>query len=265
MDDVAASKNLWSLERSMGMLHGGTLAAHVDVSQPNVGLRDLKLKGHGIAGRWFCVSRESDSLPWPAPPIHDESSWPLAVADTYVRGADLVASYLSVRDWPYSPQIYWRAGPLDAVESVLGSLSLLVSVQTHLLETHPRIVVDSIVHAPDAFRLTANVGKSTYSTSDERECDIQAAAGVHCVVRRFTGAPLSYAEFMPASDFQSVRTQRDDEGNCRVQWELFAEFLEKGVIRRARVHGAFLRRENDKETAAACCEAIERDSLPLTT
>jgi hypothetical protein len=62
-----------------------------------------------------------------------------------------------------------------------------------------------------------------------------------------------------------VRAWKGSEGNYGVQWQLFSEFLEKGVIRRARVHGAFLRREGDVETAAACCDALERESLPLTT
>jgi hypothetical protein len=70
---------------------------------------------------------------------------------------------------------------------------------------------------------------------------------------------------MPASDFQSLRIQSDDACNSSARWTLFAEFLEKGVIRRARLHSAFLSRENDLHFAAACCDAIQRDSLPLTT
>ena len=39
---------------------------------------------------------------------------------------------------------------------------------------------------------------------------------------------------------------------------MFADFLEKGVIRRARVHAAVLPRENDVELAIECCRAIEQ-------
>jgi hypothetical protein len=49
------------------------------------------------------------------------------------------------------------------------------------------------------------------------------------------------------------------------EWRLFAEFLEKGVIRRARIHGAIVPRDNDVEIAAACCKAIDGLELPLTT
>jgi hypothetical protein len=46
---------------------------------------------------------------------------------------------------------------------------------------------------------------------------------------------------------------------------MFSEFLEKGVIRKARVHSAFIERAKDIQIAAACCETIERSALPLTT
>jgi hypothetical protein len=178
---------------------------------------------------------------------------------------DLVAGYKPSEEWPYSPQIYWRAGTLDSVAGVVGSLSLLISVQTHLLDTFPRIVVDSTMWAEDVLHLAANGGSCGKPMPAGSELEIQASAGVSCILRRLAGESLSYAEFMPASDFRAAQVWQGDDGNCRVRWHLFAEFLEKGVIWRARVHGAFLRRENDIEVAAACCEAIERESLPLTT
>ncbi len=48
------------------------------------------------------------------------------------------------------------------------------------------------------------------------------------------------------------------------KWELFADFLEKGVIRRARVYGVLLPREDDIELALECCAAVQQIPLPLT-
>ncbi len=53
-------------------------------------------------------------------------------------------------------------------------------------------------------------------------------------------------------------------GAIQSQWELFAEFLEKGVIRRARLQSLFVPRENDVQLVAECCQAIEHRPLPLT-
>jgi hypothetical protein len=69
---------------------------------------------------------------------------------------------------------------------------------------------------------------------------------------------------MPAGDFHDVRLRQTPRGSA-LEWRLFGEFLEKGVIRRARLHAAVLPRENDIETAAACCAAIDSLELPLTT
>jgi hypothetical protein len=255
MNYAAAQECSWALERTSGALRGGTLAGCVDVSHPDLGLRNVQLGERHLTGHFFCVHRDAVG----------SKDWPLSVAEAYVRGTDLVASYQPSADWPYSPQIYWRANAIDSFEGVLGSLSLLVSVQTHLLDTHPKIVVTSQLAAKEVLHVTPDGGKCVKADSIARDCTIQPAMGICCLVHRLTGTPISYAEFMPASDYQSLQVRNDDNGNWNVQWTLFAEFLEKGVIRRARLHGAFLRRENDLDLAAACCEAIERDSLPLTT
>jgi hypothetical protein len=84
-----------------------------------------------------------------------------------------------------------------------------------------------------------------------------------CVLARFRDVPLSYVEIMPAGDFQAVRASSGADGST-LEWRLFAEFLEKGVIRRARLHAAIVPRESDINVAAACCAAIDKLELPLT-
>jgi hypothetical protein len=76
--------------------------------------------------------------------------------------------------------------------------------------------------------------------------------------------PLSYVEIMPAGDFHALRLRNEGNG-AAFEWRLFDEFLEKGVIRRARVHAAIVPRESDIEIATACCNAIDGLELPLTT
>jgi hypothetical protein len=75
----------------------------------------------------------------------------------------------------------------------------------------------------------------------------------------------SYAEIMPRSDYKNLRVVRETEGTWRTGWELFADFLEKGVICRARLYGVFLPRANDRELAVAYFDAITKRPLPLTT
>lgn len=264
MDDIAMERSGWELMRSVGVLKGGVIGGRVDVTRPELGVRDLHVEGSRLDGQWFCVRRDAATMS-PGAATTEERDWPLPVADAYIRGGDLVASYEAITDWPYAPQIYWRAGQLDCVAGVVGSLSLLVSVQTDLLDTCPRIVVESVNRAQQAVLLTVGGGERTESVTIGGELNVRASAGVCCVLRRLAGQSLSYAEFVPASDFRTAQAGRCENGNCRAEWRMFAEFLEKGVIRRARLHGAFLRGENDLDVAVACCRAIERESLPLTT
>jgi hypothetical protein len=160
--------------------------------------------------------------------------------------------------------LYWRANSLCAVDGVLASVSLLVSVQTHLLDTVPQIGVESRLPCDETLLVSMSGGARPKATSIDPSQTIRPTNEDCCIVSRVKGLPLSYVEIMPAVDFHAVRLRPEGNG-VAIEWRLFAEFLEKGVIRRARVHSAFLPRENDIEIAAACCNAIDGLELPLTT
>jgi hypothetical protein len=81
---------------------------------------------------------------------------------------------------------------------------------------------------------------------------------------RLPGGELSYAEIVPASDFRRLRVERFDH-SIGAQWEMFSEFLEKGVIRRARLQAMFVPRADDVQIVAESCQSIALRPLPLTT
>ena len=254
---MTLNDNAWTLHAGVGVLRVGALCGRVDVSHPELGVHDARLSGRTLADRLLCVCRAADAAGESKP------GWPLPIADAYVRGNDLVASYQPTNDWPYSPQIYWRANTLASIDGVIGSLSLLVSVQTNLLDTWPRIGVGSRLACNEALYVPPSREKNARAESLTRDRTIDPSAGDCCIVRRLAELPLSYVEIMPASDFRKLDVCREG-GGWRVRWEVFGEFLEKGVIRRARLQSAFLRREDDLQIATACCEAMEQSSLPLT-
>jgi hypothetical protein len=264
MDASVTAVQPWSFEHPIGELRQAMFSGRVDVSHPEIGLHDLELSGRKLAGRLLCVHRHADTVGSPAPDREAKPAWPLPIADAYVRAGDLVAGYLPSDGWPYAPQIYWRADTLEPIDGVIGSLSLLVSVQTHLLDTCPRIGIGSQLACTETLSVSAGEGKNIRAELLKSDAAIQTSTGACCIVRRLADVPISYAEIMPASDFRKVAVWRDD-GRWHVEWELFADFLEKGVIRRARLQSAFLPRADDVQLAAACCEAIEQRPLPLTT
>jgi hypothetical protein len=148
----------------------------------------------------------------------------------------------------------------------LGSLSVLVSLQTHLLDTWPRLSIDSLLEAEEAFFLTGCAGAFGNVKSIGRgEHRFQPTAQSCCVLRRLVGLPVSYAEIMPASDFRELTVRYISDGACQTSWELFADFLEKGVIRRARIRSVFLPQMDDVANAESLCREINEQRLPLTT
>lgn len=244
----------WSSRDDTAELIGGLLAGRIDTARPNAGLQCLALHHEKQPVGVLCIYRAD---------VANEKSWPLPVAESYVRGNDLIVSYQPSDDWPFSPQLYWRANSLAEVAGVLASMSLLVSVQTHLLDTAPQIAVTSALKCDELLLVSLDRRSEPVVHEIEPSKPI-TAAGDCCVVFRLREAPLSYIEIMPSGDFHDVRVRETPRGPA-LEWRLFAEFLEKGVIRRARLHAAVVARENDIENAAACCAAIHRLELPLTT
>jgi len=193
-----------------------------------------------------------------------DSGWPLALADAYTRGDDLVATYQPTNVWPYSPQLYWRIDSM-AVEEVRSSLSLWISVQTHLLDTWPTVYVGSQLASSEVIRLVPAGNLTIPCLSSDREQWLQPAGDYCCILCRLEDHPWTYVEMMPASDCRQFRVWHSDDGIGYTEWQLFGEFLEKGVIRRARVETLLVPRENDVALATACCAVLSRRPPPLAT
>jgi hypothetical protein len=190
--------------------------------------------------------------------------WPAKVVDIYTRGNDTVVTYAGNETWPFAPQIYWTFESNAIGGSVVHSLSIVVSIQTDRLDTHPKIVVRSSLPSEEVLRVSVAGDELLVDSHADGELQLDPLAAACCQLWRLPGDELSYAEIMPTSDFRRLSVERDDH-QAHSNWELFSEFLEKGVIRRARLQAMFLPREDDVQIAAECCQAIERRPLPLTT
>ena len=261
------SSGAWSFNKTRAELCCGSLVGQVDVSQPESGLNRLSISASRLSGHILAIRPANDV----APDVkqvdrltRDESR--LNVADSYVRGCDLVATYEPRNDWPYTTQIYWSAPVPETTDQLPGSLSLVVSLQTHLLDTWPSLSIDSLLETDEAFFLTDDAGAHSDVRSIGRgQHALRPTGKACCVLQRLVGVPVSYAEIMPASDFRELTVRYISDGACQTSWNLFADFLEKGVIRRARVQSVFVPRKDDIAIAEALCRSIDRQRLPLTT
>lgn len=249
----------WKLQNPGATLDCGKFGGQVNVTSPQLGVHELRLEAAPLAGHICGV--ECDASPDIA------AAWPAKFADAYVRGDDLVATFNASDGWPFAPQIYWRANTLASVNNVLGSISLQVSVSTHLLDTHPRISAVTRLPADEVLHIALSDDDHARTTplSARTEPVVHPEGNASCLLWRLVGGLLSYVEMAPASDFRKLSLEHDKDGTCKARWDLIQEFMEKGVIRRTRLDSAFLPRNRDAEIAADCCRRLAARPLPLTT
>lgn len=243
----------WTLADGVARLCAGELTARIDVAHPEFGLQDVRFHSLRIDGHLLNLSSGGAAAAWPA-----------RVADAYIRGHDLVTSYVGDASWQFAPQVYWSVVPQPDRGGVRAALAVVVSVQTDLLDTHPRIDVESCLPADDVL-LVSIIGDDLLVDSHvDGTQSIDPRASACGVVWRMKGAAVSYAELAPTTDFRELAVERSSQA-LGARWQLFSDFLEKGVIRRARMQSLVVPRENDVQLVAEQCQAVGRRPLPLTT
>src|SRR5437870_69563 len=100
----------WSLQDNVGRLSYGPLSGEVDTAKPFFGFRVPELyTDHGMFSLLGVIRSAQSLSPEDVKRNVENMWWPLPIAETYVRGNDLVATYRPIDNWPYSPQLYWCA------------------------------------------------------------------------------------------------------------------------------------------------------------
>ena len=255
----------WTLNHTLARLNSSCITACVDAAHPERGIQELSFDRCGIDGSILrlCRSKLGDNTRYDAGrPTYD---WPLVLSDVYVRDNDLVASYQPNDDWPYAPQVYWRADPFADIDWVPASLEVLVAIQTHLLDTRPAISIATSVLSEDRIWIAVSGEGQTEVTALGQTGPRLLGSTATCVIQRLPKLPLSYVEIVPTTDCCALAVVVKGRESLALEWRLFSDFLEKGVIRKARVFAAILPTANDIELAIECCAAIEQSPLPLTT
>ena len=146
-------------------------------------------------------------------------------------------------------QVYWRAGS-HAQQDAIAAIELLVSVQTSLLDSCPRLVARSELFVDEVLCID-DTGRA-----GNRQSPRTSRAGY---LFRPAGQDFSYAEMIHPADAHGTRleSQAVDRGQrVELSHQLFAERLEKGVILRARVLGLWLDRAGDQDAAAKHFQAF---------
>jgi hypothetical protein len=245
----------WQLDGQHARLQLDRLAGAIDLSRPGDGLAALEFDGHRLGAAGIL------GVAIPCSPAGD----PQSVVESYVRGTDLVASYRESQDWPIRVEARWRAGAPPTPGAPLAAFELAVSVQTAVLDCLPELSVRSALPAQSVWRLADGAAARFETLGRARPSCFGAQEGPACLLFRLNGSALSYVEMVHPADFLEDRLEDDGGSSATVTvcHRLFGGRLEKGVILRARVWGAFLPRDNDMPVAAECSAGFAAAELPL--
>jgi len=228
----------WRLEGTVATLSAAGLSIAID--RPAEGVR-------GVPGACGTVLGIEPVVEGSTALLLDQST------TAYVRGDDLVAQYKPTRDFPFRSEIYWRWRT-----SPVPGLQLIVSVETDLLDTQPELRITTQTGAATCQALAAEGDRLAANDSPETET-IDAA-----LLQLPTGE--RWLEMVHPSDrseagFSRMAEPAGDEAIC---WNLFAQFLEKGVIRRARLAASLLSPSDNIATASASYANFASQPPPLT-
>ncbi len=220
------SESLWRLAATSATSVSAGLTCVVDLRNPGSGARIMLPNGREAGSLW----RRTNPL----------GQRPLE--ETYTRGADLVATYAPGEAFPFREEFYWRLADAPPTAALLAEVTGLVSLQTELLDTEPHLTIESEWQSDESITL----------------------AGAAAVLHRLTDAPYSAVETVDPTDIGSGPTVMSATGSVLVCWTLHCPFLEKGVIRRARLGFALVPREGDVEAAQQWLERFAQQPVALT-
>ena len=215
----ASRSDFWDLDGKRAVLHTGRLRGMVDLTHPLRGLTAILVDGQAQPGWLMGVDLASAETRG----VSKDQPW--NIADVYIRGRDLVVTYREPLEQPFNLQLYWRVvDPLDGV----AAIDLICSIQTPLWEAHPSVTVcSSMFNAPAAV-----VGDSLTNSND---------------------GPLTYLEVTRRGDFEPSAAKGQGEYRGAF-WRFGPQFMEKGVIRRLQLRGAFVP-----------SDAVTRDAVRLAS
>lgn len=221
--------DFWQLDGTRALLSAPRLRGGIDLLHPSRGVTAVFVDGAAQVGWLLGV----DVLATDGCRSLGDAPWP--IEDVYIRGRDLVATYREPLEQPFNLQLYWRAA-----ESLSGAatLDLICSVQTPLWEAHPGVTVCSSMFDSAA----AISGNSLVSTGEH---------------------DWSYLEATRRGDFHATDSKNDGEFSGAF-WQFGPQFMEKGVIRRLQLRGAFLPTADVAASGATLAQELAAEEPALT-
>ena len=239
----------WRLSAAAAELHSAALCCEVDLKRPERGLfhlrwRNQTLANHEILGVELAANEAAGE----------------SLIDGYRRGGDLIAVYAETAQRPLGVLLYWRA----AAHAALGTfVELQLSVQTSLLDSRPVLSAATRLPRGEVRRLV-DVASGKFETLPLESLTLESHDIPLCWLVCWPDAGLSYVEMALPSEAHRSKLSLSASGRLELKHQLFVEPLEKGVILRTRIRGAYLPTTGDESRAAQAYREFLHSPPPLT-
>ena len=248
---------MWTLDRQSVRLQIAEFSAAIDVLCPAAGLNELAVFQQPLAACRVLQIRE---------PLNKEGHESLH--EVYVRGTDLIASYALTEARNVEPHVRWRSLRFLERDVEAVGVELIVSMQTRLLDSDPKLSIASTLIADDV-RRCLDPAKGEFQqlpVATEEKLRVHRAPGLCLLVFRLSDTNISYIEIVPDTDYRGGELHISSQQPARICWRcnIFDERLEKGVIRRGRIWGLFVRQSHDLDMALRCYRRLMSSPPPLT-
>ncbi len=196
----------WQLDGSHAKLASGLLAARLDLADPASGLTHLTWEDIPLppqANVLGVATAPFKTAPFKTAPCDRTATQP--PIDAYLRGSDLIATYGPTASFPFRFQVYWRAQAGRYSDQAIA-IELVVSIQTDLLDSRPRLQVTGLIPAA-----SGSHWRSAEPDGDDREdfCfplpaprEFEPADGIGCFRFKGAGSRVDYCELVHPSDFR---------------------------------------------------------------
>jgi hypothetical protein len=188
------------------------------------------------------------------PPVSQET-----IIESYIRGDDLVTTYAQLPERTVRPQLHFRDLAASLEDSCAG-VEMVVAVQTSLLDSDPTFSLVTEVNSKEVYGLKHDEDWDAVDTGSEREIAAELFTGGF--VFRLADCDVSYAELVFPADFQGARLTGGEA--ARLSYQIFPEFLEKGVIRKGRIWSVLLPQQGDLEAVKSIYQQMQIAPPPLT-
>ena len=211
--EVEMEDSTWKVTGNRAALNCRGLSASLDLGRPEYGFANLTIDNECFAGNLLGVHVDSGV---PGRTVDEKrNDTPL---ETFVRGKQLVVTYAPTVDRPVGYQVEWEVTSRD---NRLLVLEAMVSVQTPLLESYPKVLIRSSMKAKSVRYLV--------DQAEEMQVVPRDAIQVAGVALSEVNDALTYAEMVHPTDFLDCQIDAD----FQTQWRMCDHFMEKGVISQA--------------------------------